>query len=71
MFETISSNWSIILHFGLVHITCEIFFGLQKELQFDDDLVLRQLRYTGILQMVQVQKSGYSAKYTFKVRVEV
>ncbi|KAM3604009.1 uncharacterized protein V6R79_005181 [Siganus canaliculatus] len=38
----------------------------KKELHFDDELVLRQIRYTGILQMVQVQKSGYSAKYTYK-----
>ncbi|XP_026230998.1 unconventional myosin-IXb isoform X2 [Anabas testudineus] len=38
----------------------------KKELQFDDELVLQQIRYTGLMQMVQVQKSGYSAKYTFK-----
>ncbi|XP_029309777.1 unconventional myosin-IXb isoform X2 [Cottoperca gobio] len=38
----------------------------KKELHFDDELVLRQIKYTGILQMVHIQKSGYSAKYTFK-----
>ncbi|XP_023281158.1 unconventional myosin-IXb-like isoform X1 [Seriola lalandi dorsalis] len=36
-----------------------------KELHFDDELVLQQIRYTGMLQMVHIQKSGYSAKYTF------
>ncbi|XP_061879808.1 unconventional myosin-IXb isoform X2 [Entelurus aequoreus] len=42
----------------------------KKKLHFDDELVCRQIRYTGILQMVLVQKSGYSAKYTFKEFVE-
>ncbi|XP_033960405.1 unconventional myosin-IXb isoform X1 [Pseudochaenichthys georgianus] len=38
----------------------------KKVLHFDEELVLKQLQYTGILQMVQIQKAGYSAKYTFK-----
>uniref|UniRef100_A0AAQ5XP86 Myosin IXb n=1 Tax=Amphiprion ocellaris TaxID=80972 RepID=A0AAQ5XP86_AMPOC len=38
----------------------------KKELQFDNELVLNQIKYTGILQMIHIQKSGYSAKYTFK-----
>ncbi|XP_068593676.1 unconventional myosin-IXb isoform X2 [Cebidichthys violaceus] len=38
----------------------------EKELHFDDELVLQQIKYQGILQMVHIQKSGYSAKYTFK-----
>ncbi|XP_034065600.1 unconventional myosin-IXb isoform X1 [Gymnodraco acuticeps] len=38
----------------------------KKELHFDEELVLKQLQYTGILQMVHIQKAGYSAKYTFK-----
>ncbi|XP_059200954.1 unconventional myosin-IXb isoform X2 [Centropristis striata] len=42
----------------------------KKELHFDDELVLQQIKYTGILQMVHIQKSGYSAKYTFKEFVE-
>nr|XP_057922694.1 unconventional myosin-IXb [Doryrhamphus excisus] len=42
----------------------------KKELHFDDELVRRQIRYTGILQMVLVQKSGYAAKYTFKEFVD-
>lgn len=41
----------------------------QKELCFDDKLVLNQIRYTGLLQIVHIQKSGYSAKYTFEVGI--
>ncbi|XP_040910848.1 unconventional myosin-IXb isoform X2 [Toxotes jaculatrix] len=37
----------------------------KKELHFDDELVLRQIRYTDMLQLVHIQKSGYSARYTF------
>lgn len=40
---------------------------LQKELCFDDELVLQQLRYTGMLETVRIRRSGYSAKYTFQV----
>ncbi|XP_036939021.1 unconventional myosin-IXb isoform X1 [Acanthopagrus latus] len=42
----------------------------KKERHFDDELVRQQIKYTGILQMVHIQKSGYSAKYTFKEFVE-
>ncbi|CAJ1072681.1 unconventional myosin-IXb-like isoform X1 [Xyrichtys novacula] len=42
----------------------------KKELLFDDELVLQQIKYTGLLQMVHIQKSGYSAKYTFKEFVD-
>ncbi|XP_068605298.1 unconventional myosin-IXb [Brachionichthys hirsutus] len=38
----------------------------KKQLHFDDEFVLQQIKYTGILQMVRIQKSGYSAKYTFE-----
>ncbi|KAM6918696.1 unconventional myosin-IXb-like [Xenentodon cancila] len=38
----------------------------KKELHFDVELVLKQIKYTDILRMVHIQKSGYSAKYTFK-----
>ncbi|XP_078143628.1 unconventional myosin-IXb isoform X2 [Centroberyx gerrardi] len=38
----------------------------KKELHFDDELVLQQIKYTGMLEMVRIQKAGYSAKYTFK-----
>ncbi|KAM7379577.1 hypothetical protein PAMP_005123 [Pampus punctatissimus] len=42
----------------------------KKELHFDDELVLQQIKHTGLLQMVHIQKSGYSAKYTFKEFVD-
>ncbi|TWW73671.1 Unconventional myosin-IXb [Takifugu flavidus] len=43
---------------------------VQKELHFDSELVLQQIKHMGITQMVHIQKSGYSAKYTFKEFVE-
>ncbi|XP_060939757.1 unconventional myosin-IXb isoform X2 [Limanda limanda] len=42
----------------------------KKELHFDEELVLKQIRYTDMLQMVHIQKSGYSARYTFMEFVE-
>ncbi|KAM3866271.1 unconventional myosin-IXb [Diretmus argenteus] len=42
----------------------------KKELHFDDELVRQQIKYTGMLEVVRIQKSGYSAKYTFKEFVE-
>ncbi|XP_054914132.1 unconventional myosin-IXb isoform X2 [Poeciliopsis prolifica] len=38
----------------------------KKQLHFDDEVVLNQIKYTGILQMIRMQKSSYKAKYTFK-----
>ncbi|MGH0125371.1 UNVERIFIED_CONTAM: hypothetical protein FKN15_028752 [Acipenser sinensis] len=35
-------------------------------LRFSDTLVLRQLRYTGMLETVRIRQSGYSIKYTFQ-----
>uniref|UniRef100_A0A4W4GQR3 Myosin IXA n=1 Tax=Electrophorus electricus TaxID=8005 RepID=A0A4W4GQR3_ELEEL len=35
-------------------------------LRFNDPLVLRQLRYTGMLETVRIRQSGYSIKYTFQ-----
>nr|XP_057934920.1 unconventional myosin-IXAa isoform X3 [Doryrhamphus excisus] len=35
-------------------------------LRFNDNLVLRQLRYTGMLETVRIRQSGYSIKYNFK-----
>ncbi|XP_062259961.1 unconventional myosin-IXb isoform X1 [Platichthys flesus] len=42
----------------------------KKELHFDEKLVLKQIRYIDMLQMVHIQKSGYSARYTFGEFVE-
>ncbi|XP_035277846.1 unconventional myosin-IXb-like isoform X1 [Anguilla anguilla] len=38
----------------------------KKEMCFDDELVLAQLQYSGLLQTVRMQKAGYSAKFTFQ-----
>ncbi|XP_073687387.1 unconventional myosin-IXAb-like, partial [Garra rufa] len=35
-------------------------------LRFNDALVLRQLRYTGMLETVRIRRSGYSVKYSFQ-----
>uniref|UniRef100_A0A8C9SUU0 Myosin IXA n=1 Tax=Scleropages formosus TaxID=113540 RepID=A0A8C9SUU0_SCLFO len=35
-------------------------------MRFNDGLVLRQLRYTGMLETVRICQSGYSIKYTFQ-----
>ncbi|XP_069021786.1 unconventional myosin-IXAa isoform X2 [Embiotoca jacksoni] len=35
-------------------------------LWFNDNLVLRQLRYTGMLETVRIRQSGYNIKYSFK-----
>ncbi|XP_026233600.1 unconventional myosin-IXAa isoform X4 [Anabas testudineus] len=35
-------------------------------LVFNDNLVLRQLRYTGMLETVRIRQSGYNIKYSFK-----
>ncbi|XP_068598341.1 unconventional myosin-IXAa [Brachionichthys hirsutus] len=35
-------------------------------LRFNDNLVLRQLRYTGMLETVRIRQSGYNVKYGFK-----
>ncbi|XP_069899068.1 unconventional myosin-IXa isoform X3 [Dipodomys merriami] len=35
-------------------------------LRFNDALVLRQLRYTGMLETVRICQSGYSSKYSFQ-----
>lgn len=39
----------------------------QLPLRFNDSLVLRQLRYTGMLETVCIRQSGYSCKYSFQV----
>uniref|UniRef100_A0A8C9FGL0 Myosin IXA n=1 Tax=Pavo cristatus TaxID=9049 RepID=A0A8C9FGL0_PAVCR len=41
-------------------------FPFQLPLRFSDNLVLRQLRYTGMLETVRIRQSGYSCKYSFQ-----
>ncbi|XP_044311862.1 unconventional myosin-IXb isoform X2 [Varanus komodoensis] len=38
----------------------------KRELLFDEQLVLQQLRYTGMLETVRIRQSGYSAKFSFQ-----
>ncbi|KAL6104021.1 uncharacterized protein ACO6RY_13840 [Pungitius sinensis] len=44
--------------------------NVKKDLHFDAEVVLQQIKYQGLLQMVHIKKSGFSAKYTFKEFVE-
>ena len=37
--------------------------------RFDDILVLRQLRYTGMLATVRIRQSGYNYRLTFEVNM--
>ena len=48
------------------HLTPMYLFP-QTPCQFDDELVLRQLRYTGMMETVKIRKSGYSVRVDFKV----
>ncbi|KAJ3595340.1 hypothetical protein NHX12_004644 [Muraenolepis orangiensis] len=38
----------------------------KKPMYFDEELVLHQIKYSGMLEMVRIQKAGFGAKYTFQ-----
>uniref|UniRef100_A0A8C5BE12 Myosin IXb n=1 Tax=Gadus morhua TaxID=8049 RepID=A0A8C5BE12_GADMO len=38
----------------------------KREMYFDEALVLHQIKYSGMLEMVRIQKAGFGAKYTFE-----
>ncbi|XP_032822384.2 unconventional myosin-IXa isoform X3 [Petromyzon marinus] len=40
-------------------------------LRFDEKVVLRQLRYTGMLETVHIRQAGYSVRYSFKQFAQV
>ena len=42
-------------------------YCLQAPCKFDDELVLRQLRYTGMLETIKIRKAGYSVRTDFEV----
>lgn len=44
-------------------------FFFQAACQFDDEIVLRQLRYTGMLATVKIRQSGYNYRLKFEVHV--
>ena len=37
---------------------------------FNDELVLQQLRYTGMLATVEIRQSGYNYRLTFEVNIQ-
>ncbi len=43
-------------------------FDLQAPCQFDNEVVLRQLRYTGMMETVKIRKAGYSVRTDFEVQ---
>lgn len=46
----------------------DVFIGIfQAACEFDDVLVLRQLRYTGMLATVKIRQSGYNYRLKFEV----
>lgn len=61
VYDSFCSNHFLVL-------TLLSLFLRQLPLRFNDSLVLRQLRYTGMLETVRIRQSGYSIKYTFQVR---
>lgn len=42
-------------------------FLSQAPMKFDRDLVVRQLRYTGMLETVRIRTLGYQWRFTFEV----
>ena len=40
---------------------------LQAPFTFDGDLVVRQLRYTGMLETIRIRTLGYQWRFTFEV----
>ena len=42
-------------------------FTDQAACKFDDEVVQRQLRYTGMLATVKIRQSGYNYRLTFEV----
>lgn len=51
-------------------LLCVLFLS-QLPLRFNDSLVLRQLRYTGMLETVRIRQSGYYIKYSYKVTFDL
>ena len=49
----------------LTVITCPYSQALCK---FDSDLVMRQLRYTGMMETIKIRKAGYPVRMDFEVR---
>jgi len=41
---------------------------VQAPCKFDSDLVMRQLRYTGMMETIKIRKAGYPVRMDFEVR---
>lgn len=54
---------AIIIHLGCRIIT---FCRSQGPNQFDEEIVLRQLRYTGMLETVRIRQAGFNVRLTFE-----
>lgn len=69
--EKVCESISIVSHLYMIFFftVWQILAAFQLPLRFNDGLVLRQLRYTGMLETVRIRQSGYSIKYTFQVRL--
>lgn len=44
-----------------------ILLDLQIPNHFDDNIILRQLRYTGMLETVRIRRAGYSVRIEYEV----
>jgi hypothetical protein len=47
----------------------KIFF-IQIPYHFDNNIILRQLRYTGMLETVRIRRAGYSVRIEYAVSAE-
>nr|KAG5705933.1 hypothetical protein BaRGS_010823 [Batillaria attramentaria] len=48
-----------------------MFSGIRAPCQFDDEIVLRQLRYTGMLATVKIRQSGYNYRLLFEEFIQL
>lgn len=49
----------------LHYIRCIKPNALRKSFEFDKDLVLTQLKYTGMLETIKIRKSGFAKRFLF------
>ena len=47
------------------YLTFDLNFFLKAPNQFDEEIVLRQLRYTGMLETVRIRQAGFNVRLTF------
>jgi len=55
------------MHFDCLHFSCcFVDCHPQKANQFDPDVVLNQLRYSGMLETVKIRRAGFPVRRTFQ-----